>query len=296
MQLKQVISRTLSGFLLPFVLCFLIQKTSIVYAAGASIQATPGQGSFAKQFAVSLTIDGKGEKFNAAQADIHLSSNLAIQNLTTGDCNFSFLQTPSIENPSFSGVLLGDSLTKCTVYTMTVIPIQKGDASITIQKGNIKRFGDAANIFSSPQNGNYTLTGVVKASSQPTISQPKGNLYSVLFTITNTNNTVVPSTTVFFKSVVSHIPLQGVTDKNGRVQFPNIPSGIYDLLVSNYPDDHIVNITGNNHTLALGITVGNKKKESQNSQSTLLFIFCIAGAFLVGGAIVAGIMYWKFKK
>src|SRR5437660_243341 len=102
------------------VFIFFVFVTPSAFANTANISLSPTTGSFGKPFTVSVIVNGGGDKFNAAQATVTIPDSIFIQNLITGDCNFSFLQTPTVSNASFSGVLLGSSLQKCTVYTMTL--------------------------------------------------------------------------------------------------------------------------------------------------------------------------------
>jgi hypothetical protein len=283
------------SLLLPF-LC----SPQSIFASGATIALSPKNGIYEKQFTVDVVVDGGGQAFNAAQAIVNVSANLSIQNLVTGDCNFSFLKTPSIANPSFTGVLLGKKTQKCTVYTMTLAPITKGTTTVTITKATIQRFGDAVDILSETVGGTYTITGVVDKSSLailPTIALPQENLYSVLITIQTKGSKPVTNTPIQLKSVTTSTPFQAKTDSNGKVQFTNLKSGMYDVLVTNYPGDHIINVVGNNHTLVLGITL---QPQQNNIMQALVNPFVLIGMLLlgiiIGGSVVAGLVIWKIKK
>src|SRR4051812_16681289 len=93
-----------------------------VSAAGAVIQVSPNTGKYntGDTFAVSVIADGGGTQFNVAQADVTVSSNLQVQNVVFGDCNFSFVTTPDAGNLNFVGAILGGKSAKCTVYTVTL--------------------------------------------------------------------------------------------------------------------------------------------------------------------------------
>src|SRR5260221_6385566 len=101
------------------------------YAANTTIGLSPSTGSFGKSFKVDLVIDGHGDRFNAAQAKVDVLSNLAIQDLVLGDCNFSSLKTPSTQDPSFTGIIISTYSTKCTVYTLILVPTAIGRGTIT---------------------------------------------------------------------------------------------------------------------------------------------------------------------
>lgn len=269
---------------------FLFVHVPSLFAAGATISLSPNSGSLSTSFPVSVVVDGGGQAFNAAQATVSVSPNLTITDLTLGDCNFSYLATPSIANPSFQGVILGGSSKKCTVYTLTVSPVKKGDASIALSKGSVKRFGDATNILSSVQSGKYSLTGEVlgAAIALPTGIPSKSGLYTVVLKVSSDNKPVA-NTTVFMKSVTTKTPLQAKTDKNGIVQFSNISTGIYDTTVQGCKGDTILNIRGNNHILTLGIKV-----ERQSILSSIKGYLFLAGVLVSG--IVLGILITLFIK
>ncbi len=274
-------------------LSFAFLSVSPSFASGATINLSPQNGSYGKPFSVHVVVNGNGQPFNAAQATVSLSSNLSVQNLVTGDCSFSFLQTPTITNPSFAGVLLGKSSKQCTVYTMTLAPLAKGTGTITLSKGSVRRFGDAVNILSEMQSGTYTLTSAVKVSPQPTVAPSQGGLYSLLLTLQTAKQTPLLNTAVTLKAVATTQPKEGKTDNQGRVQFTNLQPGIYDALVTNYPGDHILNVRGNNHTLILGITVEPQQNLLTRAFSNP-FVLLLLGGILGGGAI--GLFLWMRRR
>lgn len=231
--------------------------TQQVYAASTIMGVTPQSGSFSGPFTVSLQIDGHGDSFNGAQATVTVSSSLAIQDLSLGNCNFSFTKTPSSSDPSFQGIILGGSQKKCQVYSMTVVPVSRGTAMISLTSGTVKRYGDAADILSATQNGTYTLTAVstAPAASTQIIPQPKGNLYSVALNVMLTDHTPVKNATVIFTSVTAKTSIKVTTDASGRAMFPNIQSGVYTATVANYEGQTVLNVNGNNHVLVLGMQV-----------------------------------------
>src|SRR5258708_6972531 len=92
-------------------------STQGALAAGATIGVSPNSGSIGKPIKVNVVVSSKSVKFNAAEAKVKLSSNLAIQNLSLGNCNLSFLHTPTMQDPSFAGVIISTGSTNCTVYT-----------------------------------------------------------------------------------------------------------------------------------------------------------------------------------
>ncbi len=269
-------------FLLSLSIFFASFRVPVIHAANApsaTMSVFPSTGSFDQSFKIDIVVDGGGQVFNAAQATIAVSSGLSISDLTLGDCNFSFLATPSIANPSFSAVILGGSSKKCNVYTLTLAPITKGSASIVLSKAIVKRFGDAADIFSKSQDGAYELTATMTTTISPhQIAQPKDNLYTLVLKLLNSDNTPITSTDVKVSGVADKSIFQAKTDKTGTVQFADLKSGVYTATVANYDEDNILNVAGNNHVLVMGMKL-------KRRVGTLFF-----DPFIIGGILVIGII------
>src|SRR5947209_20054927 len=103
--------------LVPLIIIIGVVSTGQAFAANGTIKVSPGNGTYANSFTINMVIDGGGQSFNAAQAAIKLSQNLAVKDITLGNCNFSFIKTPSVDDLSFSGAILGGSVSNCTLYT-----------------------------------------------------------------------------------------------------------------------------------------------------------------------------------
>jgi hypothetical protein len=277
---------------------FFIYNIQEVSAANATMVFSPGTGSFGKEFTVNLVVDGHGDKFNAAQATVTLSSNLKIQNLVLGDCNFSYLKTPSIQNPSFSGVILSAGSTNCTVYTLTLTPVAKGKASILLSKASVKRYGDAAEILSLTNNATYTLTGIPKRKSdlQPNTSQ-KG-LYTLYFKVLSPNGKV-SNDSVILSSISKKNKQQTITDNNGIAHFSNLQAGVYDATVkesNNKVGDTIINVSGSNHVLTFGINLSDQKNNpllknsgfvlGSSTFSPIIIVILLVAIFIIGVTIM----------
>jgi hypothetical protein len=142
--------------------------TPASYAASTTINLSPATGTYdiGKTFSVDLVIDGNGDAFNAAKATVQVSANMQVNDVFLGDCNFSFINTPTTTNPSFVGALLGESSEQCTVYTLSVTPLSSATGLITISDASVKKFGNAEEILQSVQNGTYTLNSATGSSSQ----------------------------------------------------------------------------------------------------------------------------------
>jgi hypothetical protein len=136
---------TTKKILLCMMLLSVFFVTPAAYAASGTMSITPYTGShtLGTSFSVDLVIDGKGDAFNAAKATVAVSSGLQINNLILGDCNFSFIKTPTTTDPSFVGALLGSSSHQCTVFTLNVTPTTVGSATITLSDTSLKKYGTA---------------------------------------------------------------------------------------------------------------------------------------------------------
>lgn len=276
-----------------FFLFFFFLLTPTASAANATMSFSPQSGTIDKPFTVNLVIDGHGEKFNAAEAKLTIPNNFKIKDLVLGDCNFSFLKTPSIQHTSFQGVILSKYATKCTVYSLTLIPVTKGKASITLSEGSIKRYGDAAELFSSSQNGTYTITNVSQASvlGAQTTKQPDKNLYSVTLHIVTQKDNPVTNAKVTLSPVSKKDEVKGTTDSKGMVLFSNIKSGIYSVIVEkngNKVGETIINVSGTNHTLTLSIDLSTQKDNPLLKHS--FFDDLSSSPLVIGGILLSGII------
>ncbi|MEO7047243.1 MAG: cohesin domain-containing protein, partial [Ferruginibacter sp.] len=197
-----------SSFFIPVVLLFFFVLTIPVislftshqqdirqHAAGAgptaSINTTPlsGNVTVGQTFTVDVVVDGGGQSFNAAQANVAASSNLTIQSVTltpptSGGCNFTYVNqgsTPSIAHPSFVGAILNGASTKCTAYTITLVGNASGTGNVTITSGSVKSSVDHSEIFLSSGNGLFTI-GTTKvnplAQSVMSLSPSTGSVVS----------------------------------------------------------------------------------------------------------------------
>lgn len=262
---------------------------------------TPQTGSYAASFPVSLVIDGHGDVFNAAQATVTLSNTVKITDLVLGDCNFSFIKTPSTTDPSFEGAILGTSSKKCAVYTLTLSPIAKGNAQVTVTKATVKRYGDAAEVLSSHQDGSYIITGttgaVTKATQaqQTTIPTPSNGLYTVVIKVLSSDNAPVNQASVNLVTVAGSTPLAATTDTKGTAQFPNIKSGVYSISIVKQNRElakNILNVAGPNHILTLSINIktqqDNPLLKMQSLQKSTLPIFVVIGVLVIG--VLAGVV------
>lgn len=287
--MKKILSSLITLFLLLISVVF----TQPVFASGATIAPSPSNGSYGKPFTVNMVVDGSGDKFNAAEATVNISSNLKIQDVELGDCNFSFLKTPTAENPSFAGIIISTYSTKCTAYTLTLAPIKKGTGTITLTKGSVKRYGDAHELLSATSNGIYTLTGVVKdVLGTETKGTSQNGLYALNLKVIASNKPV-QNATIMLTSVSKTNNQQATTDSTGTAHFSNLTSGVYDATVKqgfNKVGETIVNVSGANHVLSLTINLDTQKNNPLMKAGGSFLASLTANPLLLVGILVIGII------
>ncbi len=208
---------------------------SSAYAAGAVMQLDPHSGDYGTEFTTQLRVVGQGVSFNAAAATVVVSPTLRIKEVIYGDCNFSFLKTPTTNNPSFSGVILSGSEDSCSVYTLRLVPIKKGSAAITVTDASVKQFGDAAEILQSVKNAEFTLTGEVVFDVQPAASADADTYTTVVNVIhdAQTPASDVKVTLVAVTNAGTVSQQSATTNQLGQVTFNNLSAGLYQIQVWN---------------------------------------------------------------
>jgi hypothetical protein len=279
---------------------FFSLAASQVSAANTLMQINPSSGSYDSQFTVNLVIDGQGDVFNAAKADVIMPLELKIKDLVLGDCGFSFLSTPSIINPSFEGVILGSSSENCTVYSMEVVPVADGEAAIVLENTAVQRYGDAADVLSGATGVSYNLTAAADSAGlldAAEVTEPAEGLYTVLLR-TYSDQGPEPQAQVTIKHVDSDQELSGATDEAGNTQFADIEPGIYTIAVekdgTEYVDT-ILNVSGDNRVLSLGIKLKVKPVEPviQTQITSLLgnkTLLAVIGGLLLVIVVMMGVM------
>lgn len=287
--------RTVFSLLLSLFCLFFLSVPSVL-AASTTMSVSPQSGSYGSPFTVSLVIDGHGDKFNAAQATVTLSPALATKDLTLGDCNFSFLKTPSIQNPSFAGVILSAYATKCTVYTVTLVPTAKGQGAITLSKTSVRRYGDAANVLSATTNGSYTLTAALKAPAvlgTQSVNGSQNGLYTVILKIQSSQDAPVSDATVLLNPVAGKSKQQGTTDATGTVRFSNLQAGIYDATVEENKTkvgENIINVSGQSNVLTLGINLKGEQQNPLLKTTNPFFKTLSTSPLLIAGIVLVGVI------
>jgi len=247
----------ITGFNLVF---FLLAAVHPVFAKSTVMRITPAEGSFDKTFVESLTIEGNGDKFNAAEATVTLSPNLVVDEIEPGDCNFSFIKTPTTSDPSFSGVLLSKASSSCTVYKLTLVPVDYGEASVKISHGSVKRFGDAAEVLNASMYGLFTLTGIDTPTHKNTASASAttGELYVLNLKFNDLANKPITNSNVLLTNPDKTVSLDKSTDSKGVAEFADLKSGVYAADLSKdgvQLSEQIINVVGKQHTIAFSYKV-----------------------------------------
>lgn len=259
-----------------------------VHASGASINTSPKMGDYqtGDTFNAQVIIDGAGTAFNAAKATVVLSPSLSVQNVTFGDCGFAYVRTPSQTDPSFAGVILGDSSTRCTAYTLLLKAIKSGVGSITFVNGSVKAYKGAAELLSATNNAAYNITGdSIQSSSTPTkppvITKQGIKLYTILANIEIPTNTPLAVLKVILDP---NLPTQrkilgSESTFTNPVVFDRVPEGVHTLVVfsnDKISSKQIVNAGGPNGTLVFGISAEKRQTPWLLYALSLLSILIIA--------------------
>lgn len=249
------------------------QFNKISAAGSAVIYVSPSSGNYnvGQTFTADIIVDGGGTIFNAAKADVSVSTNLAVKDITLGDCNFAFVRTPTTSVPSFTGVILGGHANNCTVYTLTLQVVGIGQGYVTLANGSVKSYPKALEILSSFKNSTYTLSSssgnqqflANEVNPQPT-EVPQNNLssYNIVLNIKSENGSSLPGALVDIEYQglgKNQPPVQlspQTSNATGTVEFTNIPKGIYKVTAQYQGKvlaEDVLNVEGTTKSIMLGI-------------------------------------------
>lgn len=143
----------------------------------ATLNISPSSAEFiiGQTLSATVIIDGGGQAFNAAQADISISNNLQVTALTVippdqGGCNFTFSKrkVPTTTSPSFSGSIASGFSQNCSLFTMTLRVSAIGNGMINLSRAAVKAYKGNWDILYATQNGNYTLIEFVEPTPTAT--------------------------------------------------------------------------------------------------------------------------------
>jgi len=271
-KLTVFLSKTFLVTLLLF--CIVLQYNKVRAAGSALIFTSPSNGSYnvGQIFTIDVVIDGGGTAFNAAKAEVSVSKNLSIQEITLGDCGFAFVTTPTIKTPSFVGVILGDSSNKCTVYKLKLQATSTGTGYVILYNGSVKSYKKSLEILLSLKNGAYTInesSGAEQAlnsnlSQAQQLEQPQNNLtaYNIILNIKNDSGASLPGAIVNIEHQ-GQTKAQGVlqtytqsSNDKGIVEFFNVPKGVYKVKAQYQGKvlaETVLNVGGTSKSIMLGI-------------------------------------------
>ncbi len=143
------------------------------------VAASPNSGTYnvGDTFNINVNVNDAGQAFNAAQADVLVSSNLHVNSINTArtnSCNFNYTNQPTASNPSFAGAIFNGSNTNCTAYTMSVTATGVGPASVNFNNASIKSASTHAEILTNIHDASFTIN-----AAQPSPTPPGTTLLSV---------------------------------------------------------------------------------------------------------------------
>ncbi len=139
-----------------------VNKTAVI-----SISPSTGTFKINQEFSVNLEVNGGSQALDSVKANVAVSPNLKIISLSvtpssSNGCSFTFpneQNAPSINNPSFEGILPTTPTTSCTLYTMTLLPTTTGEASITISNAEATSPNSAnENVIENVMGASLTIT------------------------------------------------------------------------------------------------------------------------------------------
>lgn len=255
-----------ASVLFGFILCFVVHgspvsalaKTAKIYVSPASSNVKTSQ-----EFQVGIYIDGGGQNFNGAQATVTLSPGLSVQSIEPGDCNFTYLVTPSVANPSFAGAALGKVLANCRIYTLNLVATTAGTDKVTLSKASVRSAVDTSEILSSLQGGSYKVTGqTVSATSAPVTSA-----YELDIKVVDINGLPIPQAQVFVFGN-NKASTSANTSSNGVAVFSNLRAGLYtvDVKQNNLTVTKEVSLAGSNPVVNLEMKLEENQKQSPSPE------------------------------
>ncbi len=274
MEIKKFAQKFLAPVLLGISSVFVFALNS--YAASGTISVVPATGNYQKGqiFTAAIKINGGGTKFNASKANVAVSQNLTVQSVTLGDCDFAFVNTPSMGSLAFAGVILGGSADDCVVYTMNLKANSSGTGFVFLSDGSIRSYRGAEELLSKVNNSSYvfddatagnsggTTVAAVPSPTQAPLTLANGTkLYTLVYNIDSVDKKATSLQVALDPGTPNQMlatPSQSKDDPSVYAAiFENVPQGVHSITVL---DDEkpvskqIVNIAGQNREITVGVT------------------------------------------
>lgn len=293
---KSMITRIAHGLFFVFVF-ILYSGVNPLAAHAAKMNTTPSEGSYitGNPFSVSVVIDGENQAFNAAKATINISNNISVEDIILGNCNFSYVDTPTVSDLSFVGVLLGPSKQNCILYTLKLVPLAQGTGQITLSNASVKKAGDALEILNGVKNGSYTFSGnTITPSVTPMVTiTENGKPYELSLKVYARNDQPLEGATVIItpqNEQSDKKSLQTTTDVRGIAGFKELPEGMHLVTVERDGEkiaESVITVGGDSKTMVLSIQ---EQKTGIN-----WFVLAIICAIILGSIVVIA-RHFRMKK
>lgn len=276
-----------------------VKTQTQAYAVNAVMGVNPVSGTFhtGNTVQVAVNINGNGLRFNAAQATVVVSSNLKIQHLSLGDCNFAFVRTPVTTNPSFAGVILGGESTNCTLYTLTLLVFSQGRGYVSFTNGSVKEYKTAREILDQTVDGSYTLSGTAVSVSPAINRRPTYPPIRVGNGTSNYNITYSPGVSdaeVILDPKSPQKKSQTISRelRVSDVTFENVPGGVHTISTTvngKTISTQVINVGGSNKNIAFG------KEIKQNLPNILVIVVLIVLGVILGLTVIFAYRAYKRK-
>lgn len=265
MKNKPILSTIFVYFLIFFVL-----TVKSAMAANGSISITPQTGEYVigQKIKVLVKINGGATLFNAAKAKVFIPETLHLDSVIIGDCIFAFVVTPTNNNPSFAGVILGGSSKSCTVYELNLTAQKSGNGNITFSDASIKARDGASEILSTVSGSNFSVKDSGTTPIEPSVVNPTEapriidgvKSYDITYSVSvpNVNSLagVLVSLDPQLPSKITAISTLNSDNPDTVVAlFQNVPEGIHTITTYNNNKlltSQIVNVSGSNRYLEIG--------------------------------------------
>lgn len=219
-----------------------LSVATLVSAASSSItiESSTSSVKVGDVFTIDVLLDSSGEAFNAAQATITLSSTLLAEKITLGDCNFAYVTTPSLSNPSFAGAILGDKSTHCRLYTLQLKAVASGTGTVSVRDASMKSYKDSRELFPTITDGSVSIarSAIPEMTVAPQSRSGKNlTAYQVQLSILDKKGNPVAGAQV---QLLPEYSLKS-TEATGVVSFSDVSQGAHQIIVKK--DNRLISST-----------------------------------------------------